>query len=210
MNHICRKYCELIKNKFSDKVISIIIYGSNIYNENNSDLDVCLITIENTPELQENIISETLKFHLKYNLKVDEEIPYSNKLIYTVDEIESALNNPPFFYNGRVVINDIIKTKEFLSSKEMKQRLLLNILTTDHLTIGESTIDYESRALKIILNTIVTYFEINDNSENEILDCMYRNKYTGAYGEMYLGYKKNHPEKEKYLRKKIHEALIGK
>lgn len=207
MNNICSAYCKLIKEKFFDKILSIIIYGSNIYNENSSDLDVCLITNDNDEKLQKKIILETLKFHLEHNLKIDNEIPYRNKLIYTIDEIEETLNNPPFFENGKIVINDIIKDNEFLSSKEMKQRLLLNIFTTDHITIGENTKEYELRAFRIIIDVITKYFGIDGKSEDEILDCMYNNKYTGASGEMYLGYKKNHKEKEKYLRKRINEML---
>lgn len=208
MNKICNNYCSLIKTKFSDRIKSIIIYGSNIYNENSSDLDVCLIVDKNDPELQESIIKETLNFHKENNLKIDEEIPHTNKLIYTIEEIEETLNNPPFYENGKVIIRDIVKDKEFLSSKKMKQRLLLNIFTTDHLTIGESTANYELKAFKIILDVIVIYFKIENNSEDEILECMYTNRYTGTTGEMYLGYKKNYQEKEKYLRKKIHETLI--
>lgn len=207
MNKICTEYCNLIKNKFSNSIISIIIYGSNIYKDNNSDLDVCIIVKENNKELQTKIIEETIKFHYKYNLKIDEEIPYPNKLIYTIDEINETLKNPPFYKNGKVIIKDIIKDKDFLSSKEMKQRLLLNILTTDHLTIGESTTNYEIQTLKIIIDAITTYFKIDNKNEIEILECMYQNKYTNASEEMFLGYKKNHPEKEKYLRIKIHEAL---
>lgn len=142
-----------------------------------------------------------------HNLRIDDEVPHTNKLVYTIDEIEETLNNPPFYENGIVVIHDIVKNMKFLSSKEMKQRLLLNILTTDHLTVGESTKDYEIRALRIILDVIINYFKIDDKSETEILECMYQNKYTGATGEMYLGYKKDHKEKDKYLRKKIHEIL---
>lgn len=41
------------------------------------------------------------------------------------------LRNSPFKkVNGIYVISPIEKTKEFLGSKEMKYRLLLNILTT--------------------------------------------------------------------------------
>lgn len=207
MNRICDDYCKMINDRFPNQIKTIIIYGSNIYNESSSDLDVCLIVRENNDKFQKSVIDETLKFHLKNNLKVDEEIPHTNKLIYTIEEIEETLNNPPFFDNGKVVIHDIIKNKSFLSSKEMKQRLLMNILTTDHLSVGASTKQYEIRAFKIMLNVIMTYFNIDNNSEEEILECMYRNKYTGAVGEMYLGYKKNYQEKEKYLRRKIHEAL---
>ena len=207
MNKICNEYCKLIKSKFPDKVKSIVIYGSNIYNESSSDLDVCLIVDEIDSELQESIISETLMFHKIKNLKVDDEIPHTNKLIYTVAEIEDTLMNPPFFEDGKVIIHDIIKDKDFLSSKEMKQRLLLNIFTTDHLTIGESTIKYELQAFKIIINVIINYFKIENKSEEEILECMYTNRYTGASGEMYLGYKKNYQEKEMYLRRKIRKFL---
>lgn len=207
MNKICKDYCDLIQAKFFDTIQSIIFYGSNIYDDNSSDLDVCVIVRKNNPQLQEKIINETLKFHLIHNLRIDDEVPPTNKLVYTIDEIEETLNNPPFYENGIVVIHDIVKNMKFLSSKEMKQRLLLNILTTDHLTVGESTKDYEIRALRIILDVIINYFKIDDKSETEILECMYQNKYTGATGEMYLGYKKDHKEKDKYLRKKIHEIL---
>ena len=207
MNKICKDYCDLIQAKFFDTIQSIIFYGSNIYDDNSSDLDVCVIVRKNNPQLQEKIINETLKFHLIHNLRIDDEVPHTNKLVYTIDEIEETLNNPPFYENGIVVIHDIVKNMQFLSSKEMKQRLLLNILTTDHLTVGESTKDYEIRALRIILDVIINYFKIDDKSETEILECMYQNKYTGATGEMYLEYKKNNKEKDKYLRKKIHEIL---
>ena len=207
MNRICQDYCKLINTKFSGKVKSIIIYGSNIYNESCSDLDACLILNEKNAKLQESIIYETLAFHRLHNLKIDEEIPHTNKLIYTISEIEETLKNPPFLEDGKVVIHDIVKDKSFLSSKEMKQRLLINILTTDHLTIGESTAKYELEALKIIIKVIISYYDIKDVSEDEILECMYTNRYTGVSGEMYLGYKKNYQEKEKYLRKKVREVL---
>lgn len=207
MNKICDNYCNLIQNKFQKEVKTIIIYGSNIYNESNSDLDVCLIVEKNNEELENRIIQETITFHKQNNLKIDEEIPYTNKLIYTFEEIEDTLNNPPFFENGKIIIHDIVKSEEFLSSKEMKQRLLINILTTDHITIGKSTTKYELQALKIILNVIINYFDINPPTEDKIIECMYTNKYTGASGEMYLGYKKKYQEKEKYLRKKINEVL---
>lgn len=207
MNQICSNYCRLIKNNFSDVIKSIIIYGSNIYSENSSDLDVCLIVDKINPQLKRKIISETLKFHSEYKLKIDDEIPHTNKLIYTIDELEETLRDSPFLEDGKTIIRDIVKSKDFLSSKKMKQRLLLNILTTDHLTIGDSTIDYEERAFKIILNAITDYFKVDNKSEEEILECMYTNKYTGSSGEMFLGYKRNYPEKERYLREKIHKIL---
>ena len=196
-----------MQNKFSYVINSIVIYGSNIYNTNSSDLDVCLIVNKCDEKLKEKIIDETISFHKKNGLKIDEEIPHSNKLIYTFDEIDEALNKSPFYVNGKAIIKDINKNKQFLSSKEMKQRLIINILTTDHLVVGKNINKYEQKAFKLIMKVIIEYYNLENPTYKDILNCMYKNIYTGAEGELYLGYKKNYPAKEKYLINKIKEYL---
>lgn len=207
MNKICLKYIDMINDNYSDCIESIIIYGSNIYDGNSSDLDVCLITNNLSTKVQKKIIDSTIEFHRKNRLKLDEEVPFDNKLIYSTSNIDEALNYSPFYKNKKVVINEIKKTKKFLSSTEMKKRLLINILTTDHITIGKSTLEYEKKAYKIIIDVITKYFNLINPTVNELLDNMYKNKYTGAEGEMFLGYKKNHENKEKYLINKLTEYL---
>ncbi len=207
MNKICNDYIDLIQKNYKGYVDTLIIYGSNIYNVSSSDLDVCLIVNKNGARIKKRLISETINFHKLNKLKVDEEIPFDNKLIYTWNEITYTLNNNPFYQNEKYEIKDIEKTKEFLSSKEMKQRLLLNILTTDHVTIGKSVDKYEKKAFSLIVNTLIKYYNLNNPSYLEILDCMYKNKYTGSEGEMYLGYKRNHQQKEDFLIKKIKEVI---
>ena len=207
MNKMCLKYIDMINDNYSDCIESIIIYGSNIYDGNSSDLDVCLITNNLSTKVQKKIIDSTIEFHRKNRLKLDEEVPFDNKLIYSTSDIDEALNYSPFYKNKKVVINEIKKTKKFLSSTEMKKRLLINILTTDHITIGKSTLEYEKRAYKIIIDVIIKYFNLINPTVNELLDNMYKNKYTGAEGEMFLGYKKNHENKEKYLINKLTEYL---
>ena len=207
MNKICLKYIDMINDNYSDCIESIIIYGSNIYDGNSSDLDVCLITNNLSTKVQKKIIDSTIEFHRKNRLKLNEEVPFDNKLIYSTSNIDEALNYSPFYKNKKVVINEIKKTKKFLSSTEMKKRLLINILTTDHITIGKSTLEYEKKAYKIIIDVITKYFNLINPTVNELLDNMYKNKYTGAEGEMFLGYKKNHENKEKYLINKLTEYL---
>lgn len=207
MNKICLKYIDMINDNYSDCIESIIIYGSNIYDGNSSDLDVCLITNNLSTKVQKKIIDSTIEFHRKNRLKLDEEVPFDTKLIYSTSDIDEALNYSPFYKNKKVVINEIKKTKKFLSSTEMKKRLLINILTTDHITIGKSTLEYEKKAYKIIIDVITKYFNLINPTVNELLDNMYKNKYTGAEGEMFLGYKKNHENKEKYLINKLTEYL---
>ena len=207
MNKLCRKYIELIKKNYKIYVKSIIIYGSNIYDINSSDLDVCLITDEIPDKVREDIINSTINFHYQNGLKIDEEIPFNNKLIYTYKDVEDTLNKPPFYINGQVVIKKIEKNNNFLSSIEMKKRLLINILTTDHITIGKSTSEYEKRALTIIVNAISEYANLKNPTVNELLKNMYTDKYTGASGEMFLGYKTNNKNKEKYLIKELEGYL---
>lgn len=207
INRLCKDYCDMINNRYNRIIESIIIYGSNIYNCSSSDLDVCLITSEYNQSLRDEIIRMTKEFHLSNNLRIDEEIPFENKLIYSENEVLNTLEHSPFEFDGETLIKDIVKTREFLSSIEMKKRLLLNILTTDHLTMGKSTEGYERKALKIILDTLKKYYSLKDVDVEKILPYFYRNPYTGAEGEMYLGYKKNKVEKDMYLRKKIGEII---
>ena len=209
MNKLCESYSNMLNESFPNKIKSVIIYGSNIYNESSSDLDACVVIDDKDRKIIGDIIRKTIDFHRSHNLKIDEEIPHENKLVYTYNELVDTINNPPFYKDGKVVINDIVKSKNFLSSKEMKQRLLFNILTTDHITIGIDVAQFEKMAFKIMVDVVCEYFGITDKSEDEILNCFYRNKFTGAEGEMFLGYKKNYLEKEKYLREKIREVLNG-
>lgn len=207
MNKICKDYIDLIQENYKDYVDTIIIYGSNIYNGSSSDLDVCLVVNKSDAKIKEKLITDTINFHKFNGLRIDEEIPFDNKLIYTWAEINYTLDNSPFYQNGKCEIKDIVKSKEFLASKEMKQRLLLNILTTDHVVIGKSTLEYERKAFLLIVDAIINYYNLNNPSYLEILDCMYKNKYTGSEGEMYLGYKKKYQQKQEYLRKKIKEVM---
>ena len=207
LNEICKNYVNMIKNNFGNLVISIIFYGSNIYIKNCSDLDVCIIIKLYSKEIEKEIIEKTILFHKNFNLKIDEEIPFTNKLLYTIEEIKEILLHPPFYIDSKTIIRDIIKSKEFLESKEMKQRLLLNILTTDHITIGESTLIFEKKAMRIMINVIIKYYNLKHPNTQDILNHLYVNPITKSSGEMYLGYKDNHPNKKKYLINKIKDII---
>lgn len=210
LNKLCKNFVDIINNNFGDIVVSIIFYGSNIYIQNTSDLDVCIIIKNYNKEIEKKFIDLTISFHLQNSLKIDNEISFNNKLLYTIDEIEEVLLNHPFYKNGQIIIRDVVKTKEFLESKEMKQRLLLNILTTDHITVGKSTIDYEKKAMIIMINVICKYYNLINPKVDEVLNLLYENPYTKNNGDMYLGYKDNHPNKKVYLKERVEEVISKK
>ena len=208
MNKVCKKYCDEVKKRYGKYIESIIIYGSNIYNLNSSDLDLCLVLNYKILKIEKEIIEFTIKFHEENNLKLDEEVPYENKLLCTFDEIEDAIMNSPFYIDGKASIKDIVKTKEFLSSKEMKKRLLINILTTDHITIGKSTKKYEDEAIKLMIKVIKEFYHIQKIDAESLIEYFYTNPKTKNSGEMYLGYKNNRLQKHEYLLKTIKENII--
>lgn len=209
MNSLCVNFKTEMYNEFPKLDFGIIIYGSNILDINSSDLDVCIICDNVSNDDKEKITKKVIEFHHKYNLKIDQEVPYENKLIFSYQDIKDAIIDNPFVDRGIISINPIVKTKEFLSSIEMKKRLILNILTTKHITINCKKIinEYEKKAWDVILNTIIENASLNDLSPKNILKNLYRDVYTGNEGEMFLGYKNNNIEKEKYLVKQIKKAL---
>ena len=204
MNGLCKAYLHEIK-KVIPKV-QVIFYGSNIYDCSSSDLDLCLIVEDElTQKEKEQLIFTTKNFQKSKNLKIDEEIPFSNKLIYTKKEVENVFTDSPFRNSkGEYIYHDIVKSKEFLNSPEMKKRLFLNILTTDHKSSGKVINDkyYEEKAWFEILTMLHNVFESNLKDINIILDNLYVNPVNFLAGEMYLGYKLANPNKKRYLKKK--------
>ena len=209
MNKLCKDFKNEIFTSFPNLNIGIIIYGSNIFKINSSDLDVCIIGDDISEEDKKKIEKKVIEFHNKYNLKIDQEVPYENKLIFSYQEIKDAIIDHPFVEKGIIRINPIIKTKEFLGSVEMKKRLIINILTTKHISINCNHIikTYERKAWDLILKTIIEYAGISKLNPSYILKNLYMDIYTGNEGEMFLGYKDNCIEKEKYLIKNIKKAL---
>lgn len=209
MNSLCESFKTEMLDIFPNLNLGIIIYGSNIFNINSSDLDVCIIADNICEEDKMKITKKVIEFHHKYKLKIDQEVPYENKLIFSYQEIKDAIINHPFINAGITTINPIMKTEEFLSSMEMRKRLILNILTTKHITINCNHVikQYEKEAWDVILKTIIEYAGLSELTPENILKNIYCDVYTGNEGEMFLGYKDNYIEKEKYLLNSIKKAL---
>lgn len=207
MNRLCKNFYKIIMSEYDKYDPIFIYYGSNIYNENNNDLDVCLIFKKKLSyDTQQRLIERTIQFQKNNGLKIDEEVPFSNKLIYTFDEIEDIFIHSPFIKNGKYKLGKIVKSKTFLSSKKMKQRLMLNILTTDHRILNDKHKKikiYEKKAWFEIFKMIKNVFATNIRDIYLILDHLYINPITHYGGEMHLGYKLSNSHKIRYLKRKV-------
>jgi len=210
MNRLCKNYSKMILKTFKELNPIIIFYGSNIYNESCSDLDVCLVFNENlNSEIKQKMIERTILFQKSFNLRIDEEIPFENKLIYTLDELQEVFTNSPFRDGENFKLDDIVKTAEFLSSSIMKKRLLINLLTTDHKVVNDKDNvikKFEDMAWKEILLMLKNVFNTDLTCVDNVLDHLYVNPKTHYGGEMHLGYKLANPNKRKYLKNKVKKS----
>lgn len=211
MNNLCYKFKRDFFNKFKQMKFGIIIYGSNIFEEISSDLDLCIVG-ENITEQEKREIKEmVIQFHNSNKLKLDDEVPYNNKLFFSYEEIINAIIYNPFIINGKINIRKIKKDKHFLSSIEMRKRLIINILTTKHIMINcdKSKMQIaKNMAWDLILKVIIEYSSIKTLEPDVILKNLYYDSKNNVEGEMFLGYKKGNIKKEEYLLKEIKQALI--
>ena len=153
----------------------------------------------------------TIQFQKDFGMPLDEEVPYSNKLIYRQSEVEDMLRRSPFKkVNGIYQITPVEISEAYFSSKEMRYRLLLNVLTTRSILLqGDKTrIDsYRERAWELLIKIVLSYNEIYEIEINQLLELLYQDKKHQVSGEDFLGYKRTHNESIIYLEEDCEEAL---
>lgn len=173
-----------------------IIYGSSAFEDAlfESDIDV-MIFLEDVFVTEENkkiITKKVIDLHKKYNLPVDEEVPFAKKLLIPFSFLDKVLAGEGFRVDGlKIAVPDIIKSKEFLNSQGLLARLCLNVITTKSILLsGEFDIFYSYReaATEFVISLILSNYNWLSSFE-EIVEKLYSD---GAReGEYYLGYKKS-------------------
>ena len=206
-----REYAKIVCDTFGE--MTSILYGSTVFGVDSSDLDMCFIRDKDlTSNDMKKLKKMTIDYHLSNNLRLDEEVPYENKLVYTYDFLNQTMSDLPFIkVNNHYIIPKIEKSKEFLSSIEMKKRLILNILTVKHLILtgNPNTLNsYEKSSWKKMIDVVISYANFNEFSFDELVDAFLTDPYNKLDGEMYLGYKTNNINKIKYLYNNLQKYLV--
>ena len=197
---IGKEYVEYMSEEIKNINPDILLYGSTVYGKISSDLDISFIVEKFDSKDYEKIKNLTIEFQKQHKMNLDEEVPYSSKLIYTDADVEYMLRNTPFKkINGVYRITPIEKTAEFLSSKEMKYRLLLNILTTRSLLLqgnSQKINIYKQKAWDLLVKVIISYNQLSEINLYHFIELLYRDEKTKQDGEMFLGYKTNIKQKK--------------
>lgn len=209
INRINNLYINEVINEFTVFNPMLISYGSNIYTDLKSDMDICFILDDNciNKKLVGKLIEFNINFHIKYALPIDDEISFENKLVYFDRDVISLLYNNPFMdESGYYHISPIKKEKNFLESNAMRLRLLLNILTSDHLLLlGDKRLHlcYENMAWGILLKSLIRAYNIKNIDVEHLYSALHRHPYTGEMYKEYLGYDINNKNKRDYILSKL-------
>jgi len=181
-----------IRAYFVNRDILVLIYGSFAIGNTNSDLDVCLITDSYTKRDIAFLKNMLRDIHIKYNLKIDDEMPIESKGIYTYNDCKYIINNPPFKYrNGEFVVEDFSDDSYYLYSREAKNRLLLNIFIGRTNVLDGDVSWFLFYKDKMIESFIICMFISTHNSPITISEFVYdmcKNPKTSREYKDYLGF----------------------
>lgn len=204
-----------ITNHFSDYLNQnptdyICVYGSSVYSPDKltSDVDLFAVTQKAGSLALESTIEFVQDLHLRHGRKLDAEVPYDNKVLYTSAEVESAIQFSGFETVGnRIMVPLVRKTAEFLQGPAIKARLFLNSMTTPHSVIGNDFSRYHSareRAGETIA-LLGVGLQTEEEFDLEMLMASLVETPSGRAGEMYLGYKVEYP----IVKEHLYGALAG-
>ena len=188
------------------------IYGSYpcLAEHSKSDLDFFVATQKYDNDFFKLLKDFVVWFHHRHSIPLDEEVPYENKLLVTYEDIESAINLEPFRDpKWWFKVNLIKKTDTYLSSLEIRHRLLLNALTTPHCFVWNDKVMYEN-SKTVAEKSIVILGKYLYWYENADVEDIFRALTVSAdwrSGEEFLGYKPR-PTTVVNLRKIITKNII--
>ena len=91
IKELSKKYTKEVNKNFPNQEPIILLYGSAVEGVESSDLDVCTIVHSYNKDDEKNMKDITVKFHIDNNMKIDNEVPFENKTIYSFFDIEKML-----------------------------------------------------------------------------------------------------------------------
>ena len=196
------------KNNLNFDDYFICVYGSCLTSQfsDNSDLDIFIATKDYSVDDFKKIRDFIIDLHFRNNLKIDEEIPYKNKLVVLYKDIKDAISLEPFIKNNhKYIVPPIKTTKKYLQSREVRLRLILNALTSPNKFIYGNKLKYtrfKKEAEKAIIQLAYGLIGKKHLSANEIIYSLT----IGIHGEKnqsHLGYKIQRQEVMTHLKKMV-------
>lgn len=207
IKELSEDYVARIKKEFKEKEFITVLYGSAVCGAVDSDFDVCTFFHNYTKSDAKKIGKITLDFHKDNEMKIDNEVPFESKTIYSFFDIEKMFLKPPFpIYRNKFYIPRIEKSNNFLASYNVKIRLLLFVLTANSTVIygNEETFNnYRERAWETLIRVVYSYIGNEYLSVKQFLKNISVNPLRHERGKDYLGYREEKEIQRKYLVEKV-------
>lgn len=200
-----------ISSYFGNRSFFACIYGSYANGKKNedSDIDILIATSYYSQEDLAIFKEMILEFHKTHKLKIDNEVPYENKLLINYKDFDDATNLKGFIKKGNtIVIPAVVKGEEFLGSREVKLRLALNALTSPHIMFGNDPDMYaklKENAEKNITKLSISKQNSNTYGVADLVNTLLTGD-NGEEGELYLGYK-NYPSVIQHLTQFLNKQM---
>jgi len=184
---------KFVTNKFGKRMLITLVYGSAAYKMNNekSDIDFFIVCDAYNEQELDEVVNFVIELHKKYNIALDNEVPFSRKVLFSKSDFEDAIEGGGFIIKeGKFTLPPVVKNKEFLDSSRMGKRLVLNALTSPNILIGGDREYYRQSSKKAFTNLVKIIYSAfnlkNIELEGFIKLIMGKGKKSG---ENFLGYK---------------------
>lgn len=201
------------KKNFKSRDYFVCVYGSYASNDftKNSDLDLFIATENHNTVDFDKVRDFVVDLHVRNNLKINEEVPYTNKLVMSYKDLVDAISLKAFIKNGsKYLIPPVTEDKKFLGSRAVRLRIILNALTSPHQYICGNKKKYtasKQKAETAIMLLACGLTKKNNLTQDKILEVLLR----GAHGEeggVYLGYRPKRVRVVRYLKELISRNSI--
>lgn len=205
---IFRELKVFYKEYFGRRDYFALVYGSFASDDfrKDSDLDLFIAVKKRKAADFKKVRDFFIDLNIKNNFKINEEVPYKNKLIVSYKDVIDALNLRAFIKkDSKYIIPTVTADRKFLESKEVRLRIILNALTSPNQFICGNKNKYDlfkQKAEKAIIKLAYGLSKKDELTQKEILNVLLK----GAKGEEsgdYLGYRNHRPKVIKYLKELI-------
>ena len=192
---------------------ALVYYGSpHKYFNKDTDVDVCVLAPELTSEDKVRIAAIVEDFHKEKGLKLDQDMPYISKTAFSLADVKRLAQESPFpVVDGKLEFIPVTFTRAFLDSEQMRQRLLLNILTVSGTFISGNSLLYKDM-LEKGFDILWKYLRMSmpSNAEEESLETLYLRLTVPACKDKnykaFLGYDGNSLEQKEFMLAGLNDA----
>lgn len=162
-----------------DTEAAAIIYGSTARTASpTSDLDILIVEKDPQPsERQQAFVRDFIDLHRRTGRTIDTEVPYENKLFYSLDEVHGSFAHAMFETSDGLAVPSLEGMQEgdpYFASPDMKLRLCFNAFTSAHLQLAGSRNFYAGlrsrarRSLGELVRQLTPSEQLSDNLQENL------------------------------------------